>query len=152
MTKFQYNEFQKFVWEKHHFEFVAFDFVKDQSDVFLGKYISDKKELWHICKLVFGLSHGQSYVECGFSVSKDLIDTNMNEKSLVAQRLIYDKLLSEDLKCYDFVITANLRKSCMLASKRYKDDKENQKAEHTNMENSFKRKAMVDELETVKRR
>ena len=76
----------------------------------------------------------------------------MNEKSLVAQRLIYDKLLSEDLKCYDFVITANLRKSCMLASKRYKDDKENQKAEHRNMENSFKRKAMVDELETVKRR
>ena len=41
---------------------------------------------------------------------------------------------------------ANLRKSCMLASKHYKDDLEMQKAEHTNMENSLKCKAMVDEF------
>ena len=74
----------------------------------------------------------------------------MKEKSLVAQRLICDKLLSEGLKCYDFVITANLRKSCMLASKSYKDDLEKQKAERANMENSLKFKAIVDELETVK--
>ena len=30
MATFQYNEFQKIVWEKHHSEFVAFDFVKDR--------------------------------------------------------------------------------------------------------------------------
>ena len=40
----------------------------------------------------------------------------------------------------------------MLASKRYKDDLEKQKAERTNMENSLKPKALVDELETIKRR
>ena len=74
----------------------------------------------------------------------------MKDKSLVAQSLIYEKLLSEDLKCYDFVITANLRKSCMLASKCYEDDLKKQKAECANMENSHKRKAMVDKLETVK--
>ena len=98
------------------------------------------------------MSHGQSYVERGFSVNKELIYTNMKEKSLVAQRLIYDKLLSEDSKCYDFLITANLRKSYMLYSKRHKGDLEKQKAERTNMENPLKRKAMVDELETVKLR
>ena len=43
MTKFQYDKFQKIVWEKHHSESVAFDFVKDWLDIFLGKYISDKK-------------------------------------------------------------------------------------------------------------
>ena len=43
MAKFQYNEFQKIVWEKHYSEFVAFDFVKDRLDVVLGKYILDKK-------------------------------------------------------------------------------------------------------------
>ena len=100
MAKFQYNVFQKIVWEKHNSEIDAFDFVEDWLDVFLGKYISDKKELWHICKLVFVLSHGQSYVEHGFSVNKELIDTNMKEKSLVARRLFYDKLISEDSKCY----------------------------------------------------
>ena len=91
-----------------------------------------------------------SYADRGFSVNKELIDTNMKDKSLVAQSLIYEKLLSEDLKCYDFVITANLRKSCMLASKCYEDDLKKQKAECANMENSHKRKAMVDKLETVK--
>ena len=40
----------------------------------------------------------------------------------------------------------------MLASKRYKDDLEKQNAERTNMENSLKLKALVDELETIKRR
>ena len=29
MATFRCNEFQKIVWEKHHSEFVAFDFVKD---------------------------------------------------------------------------------------------------------------------------
>ena len=38
----------------------------------------------------------------------------------------------------------------MLASKRCKDDLESKRAEHTNMKNSLKHKAMVDELETVK--
>ena len=71
---------------------------------------------------------------------------------LIARRLIYDNLLSEDSKCYDFVITANLRKSCMLASNRYKDYLEKKKAERTNMGTSLKHRAMVDELETVKRR
>ena len=43
MAIFQYNTFQKIVWGKYHSEFVAFDFVKDRLDIFLGKYISDKK-------------------------------------------------------------------------------------------------------------
>ena len=69
-----------------------------------------------------------------------------------AMHHIYDKLLSEDSKCHDFIITPSLRKNSMLASKLYKDDLEEQKAERTNIENSLKRKAMFDELEAVKRR
>ena len=60
MVKFWYNNFQKIIWEKRRSEFVAFDFVKDRLDIIFGKYISDKKELWHIWKLVFVLLHGQS--------------------------------------------------------------------------------------------
>ena len=150
MAKFQYNKFQKVFCEKHHSEFDAFDFGKDRLGVLLGSYISDKKELWHIVNQY--LFYHKSYVERGFSISKELIDTNMKEKSLVVQRLIYDKLLSEDSKCCDFVITANLRKSCVFGSKRYEDDLGKQKTERTNMENFLKRKAMVDEIEAFKRR
>ena len=42
MIKFLYDEFQNIDLEKQS-EFVAFDFVKDWLDIFLGKYISDKK-------------------------------------------------------------------------------------------------------------
>ena len=45
MAEFQYSDFQKIVWENHLSEFVAFDFVKDQLHMFLGKYILDRKGL-----------------------------------------------------------------------------------------------------------
>ena len=52
-----------------------------------SKYISDRKELWHICKLIFVLFHGQSFAERGLSVNRKLMDSNMNEKSLISQRI-----------------------------------------------------------------
>ena len=36
------TNFKKLTW-KNNLSFVAFDFVKDWLDIFLGKYISDKK-------------------------------------------------------------------------------------------------------------
>ena len=73
MAEFQYSEFQKIVLEKHHSEFVAFDFVKDQLHMFLGKYILDRKGLWRICELVFVLLHGQCHVEGDFLSINNLL-------------------------------------------------------------------------------
>ena len=73
MAKFQYNKYQKIIWKKHQSEFVTFDFVKNWLDIFLGKYFSDKKEFWHIFKLIFALLHEQSYVEHGFLLIKGLL-------------------------------------------------------------------------------
>lgn len=73
------------------------------------------------------LSHSQSFIERGFSVNKELMDTNMKEESLVSQRLTYDKIMSEDWKISAFQISPKLRRSCMLASQRYKQDLEKKK-------------------------
>jgi len=40
----------------------------------------------------------------------------MKEKSLIAQRLIYNKIISDGTKVSEMEITPGLRKSCMLAS------------------------------------
>ena len=120
--------------------------------MFLGKYLSDKKELWHVCKIIFVLSHGQSFIERGFSVNKQLIDTNMEEKSLVSQRLIHDKILSENVNVSTFQISSELRKSCMLASQRYKQDLEKQKMEKIAQGEGLKRKLKCEELENLKRK
>lgn len=48
-----------------------------------------------MCQSSFVLSHEQSFVERGFSVNKELVDTNMKEKPLIAQAIIHDKIVSE---------------------------------------------------------
>ena len=40
----------------------------------------------------------------------------MKEKSLIAQRIIHDKIVSDGGKVSEFDISSDLRKSCMLAS------------------------------------
>ena len=49
MAKLQYNKFQNIVWGNHHSEFVAFDFMKDRLDVFLGKICGIFVNLYSFC-------------------------------------------------------------------------------------------------------
>ena len=147
-----FDEFQKIACQKYQNDFVSLDLKKDCIDLFLGKYLSDKKELWRVCKIIFVLSHGQSFIERCFSVNKQLIDTNMKEKSLVSQRLIHDKILSENVNVSTFQISPELRKSCMLASQRYKQDLEKQKMEKIAQGEGLKRKLKCEELENLKRK
>ena len=93
--KDQYDQFLKSVQFEH--------FKEDRLDKLLGMYLSSEeqyKELWSICKLVFVLSHGQSHIERGFSVNKEVLQHNMQEKSLISHRLIYDSIQSRDLKLH----------------------------------------------------
>lgn len=48
-----------------------------------------------MCPSSFVFSHEQGFIERGFSVSKELVDTNMKEKPLIAQGIIHDKIVSE---------------------------------------------------------
>ena len=49
-------------------------------------------KLWEFIKMVLTLSHGQAGVERGFSINKNLITTNMPEKTIIAQRLVCDSI------------------------------------------------------------
>ena len=133
-----FDEFQKIACQKYQNDFVSFDFKKDHIDLLLGKYLSDKKELWHVCKIIFVLSHGQNFtfIARGFSVNK----------------LIHDKILSENVNVSTFQISPELRKSCMLASQRYKQDLEKQKMEKIAQGEGLKRKLKCEELENLKRK
>ena len=78
-AKFQYSEIQTVAHQKRHYtEFSELNYQKDRLDVFLGKYFCSSKELWHVSKLVFVLSHGQSFLETGFSINKQLIDIEVD--------------------------------------------------------------------------
>ena len=61
------------------------------------------------------MSHGQSNVERGFSVNKEVLQDNLQVKSLISQGLIYDtsKCTDSDLNSSPyylyFIKAANLR-------------------------------------------
>ena len=97
------------------------------------------------------MSHAQSHIESGFSVNKEVLQHNMQEKSLISQRLIYDSIQSRDLKLHEFVITTDLRKSCKLAHQRYTQELEDSKQQQKQTSKDLKQKSKFGELEKVKK-
>ena len=71
-------------------------------------------------KLIFIATHGQSFNEWGFSNNKLTSDVNMEEESLIAQRVIYDAMNSADAHAGSFPITKEMRQSCKKAYQRQK--------------------------------
>ena len=74
--------------------------------------------------MIFSLSHGQTAIERGFSINKEIIGTNMMEHTMIAQRMICDGLRLELPKdCGNDVSKIILNKemitSCHRARSRY---------------------------------
>jgi len=46
--------------------------------------------------MVLMLSHGQASVESGFSVNEELLIENMEEETIVAQRIVFDAVWLSD--------------------------------------------------------
>lgn len=51
------------------------------------------KDLYSVIQLILIFSHGNAFVESGFSINKQLLVENLQEKSIIAQRLVYDNIL-----------------------------------------------------------
>ena len=64
-------------------------------DVFCSKiFAGDEKQvpLWKVIKMVLILSRGNAAVESGFSVNKELLVENIEEDTIVAQRIVFDAI------------------------------------------------------------
>ena len=77
------------------------------------------KVFWKVCSIIFVLSHGQSAVERGFSINKELLVENLQEKSLVPQRVVYDHINSNKSNICEYKLPSDLLKSCKLSNRRY---------------------------------
>ena len=74
-------------------EMKGFDMQSDRVDELYSKLLSRSKdfaELWFIVRQVLILSHGSACVESGYSINKSLLQENMNNESLVAQKIVFD--------------------------------------------------------------
>ena len=150
-AKYQFDEFLKVAETQHKEEFLKFCFKVDRLDTFLGKSLAGHdsyKDVWTFCKTA--VSHGQSFTERGFSVNKEVVDYNMEEKSLTSQRLVYDAIHDGNAKLTDFQITPALRKSCLLSHQQNKMELEKKAEEKQRSSTDLKRKMKHDEISNVK--
>ena len=103
----------KIVKHEHREAFLKFDYKKDCLDEFIWPFLmrlSDSKELYTVCKVLFASSYGHNFTERGFSINKEVLDDNMQEKSLISQRIVYDTIQS----CYDGkVLDFKLQQKCI---------------------------------------
>ena len=111
--KQQYDELFEDVQFKHKENFLKFNYLTDHLDDLLCLYLADEKKyenLWYVCKIVMILSHGQSCIERRLSINKEILDNNLQEKSLISQRLIYDHFTSENIVLHEYFIPQALKK------------------------------------------
>ena len=89
--KQHHSEFLEDVQFKHKENFLMFNYLTNRLDDFLCPFLADEKKyenLWYVRKIVMILSHGQSSIERNFSINKEIVDKNLQEKSLISHSLI----------------------------------------------------------------
>ena len=153
-AKQQFDEFLDIECPKHREKFASFDKFSDAANVFLSKFlhkIPKYKVFWNACSIIFVLSHGQSAVERGFSIKELLVD-NLQEKSLVSQRMVYDHIKSIKITIHGYELPSDLLKSCKLSNRRYNAALEDAKKQEKVDMVARKRKLIDEEIQVVKKK
>ena len=102
-----------------------------------------------VIKIVLTLSHGQAYVERGFSLNNAVLESNMKHDSVVSKRLIQDHLVSNNLKPHTMEINSKLRSSCRQARQRYHTHLEELKKENEHVSSDKAREIILVEIEEL---
>ena len=90
-----------------------------------------------MCKLIFILSHGQAAVEKGFSVNKEILVKNLQQKSLISQRMVYDYMtVKHASSLHEYTIRNSLILKCKSSHAKYVQFLEEQKKASENTEKS----------------
>ena len=127
-------------------------------DIFYRNVLADKAEctdLLDVCQMVLVLSHGNAEAERGFSVNKHILQDNMKERSMVAQRVV-NQAISKAGKFTNIDIDKQMLGDVRQASQRRKQYLESQKqlkTEEERLAEAKKRKASaLKELQAKKKR
>ena len=104
---------------------------------------------------MFVLSHGNASAEGGFSVNKELLIENMLEETVVAQRVVYDAILTAGMDVKNIHVNPKMIASVRQSHAAYevgllaKQQKENE--EQLKLKEEKKRKALIRSLQQQKK-
>ena len=109
---FEFSHFMSTLVKENRDDFLAFRKETDRlGEFFFCRYIGSKdqfKSLRKLFQIVLIISHGQAQVEHRFTINKQLLDDNMSSETLAAERVVYDKMLSHNIKPYQIEINSRM--------------------------------------------
>ena len=149
-----YKTFIREVGRHAREEFSAFNNIEDVLDKFLFTHLGKKprfEELWSLVKLLLMLLHGQSQVERGFSINKDITSTNMGAETLIAFCRVHDGIQSLGLPM-EQCVTAEMPRQCKFAPSHYQFHLDEMKWESKETDRERKRKPVKEELEQTEKK
>lgn len=130
----------------------------ERLDSYYYSLLKDKDDfckLWKFIQLILILSHGNASVESGFSVNKQMLVENLKERSLIAQRVVYDNILYVG-GTENILINNRMLRYCQQSNRKYKEALQQNRKEEAiiNDRKSEKRKIQTEikNLEMKKQR
>lgn len=132
------------------------DFTRDQRcDTLFFQLIGTKEEyqqLWKAIKMVMILSNGQSEIERGFSVNKDVLEVNMGDDTIRDYRRVYDGLKKMECPLEDIPIGKKMLESCRHASSRYNCFQDKQRKEKKAEQEQSRKRKLMDQITGCKKK
>lgn len=86
-------QFTKFVSNISSEKLASFHVQNNRLDTFFADILCGEeefKDLWIAVKIILILSHGNAFVESGFSINKEMLVENLHEESLIGLRRVWD--------------------------------------------------------------
>lgn len=132
----------------------SFDPTKDRVDTWFFETLSQKPEynnLFLMVKKLLLLSHGQATVERGFSYNKEVTANHLSQVTLKARRIVIDHIHS-----VGGVLKVDIDKPLLVSAGaawgRYEMHLDEQRKSRENEARRQKRKAMEEEIQSLKKR
>lgn len=146
LVKKEYVKFFEVV-DQNLQSFSGFDPSKERVDTFFSNLMRSStahQNLWEFIKMFLVLYHGQSAIERGFSVNKQLLVENLKPQSLVALRTIEDHMRYSELTPENIKIPSKMIQCAKQAHSCYTSELKKKREEKEKKESSLKRKIVTD--------
>jgi len=109
------------------------------------------KGLFEVVKLLLVLSHGQSTVERGFSINKEMEVENLKEHTIIAERLVCDHVRNVG-GILNVELSKPLLLSVKLSRQRYDRYLEDERTKKKTQQEQSKRKSLLEEIDEIKKK
>lgn len=159
----QFSSFLRDAKKYHKKELKDFDMKKNRLDHLLRDLMGsdgDYADIWECVKILLIFSHGNAFVESGFSINKDMLVENQREASLVALRRVHDYISYHGGNVLDAPIDDTMLTYARGSHSRYKTyleqerekEKEVKSLSKTQMEEKKRQREELTELQTKKKK